>query len=109
VRVYVAATLADLARWHAAGAVAAGGERFVAEDESEEAEYAALVAAAAASASLSGDARSRRVVVVGDVTDEEAAIPWGDVAAVHADADEGADPDDDLGWYATQEVPDLLV
>ena len=36
-----------------------------------------------------------------------------DVVAVHADADDvpddGADPDDDLGWYATQEIPDLLV
>jgi hypothetical protein len=33
------------------------------------------------------------------------------VVAVHADdAERGpdADPDDDLAWYATQEVPDLL-
>ena len=39
-------------------------------------------------------------------------IALADVVAVHADPDDvpdlGADPDDDLGWYATQEIVDLL-
>jgi hypothetical protein len=40
-------------------------------------------------------------------------VDLGDVVAVHADADdvpEDADPEDleDLGWYATQEIADLL-
>ena len=39
-------------------------------------------------------------------------ISLADVVAVHADTDDlprGADrPTDDLGWYATQEIPDLL-
>jgi len=42
---------------------------------------------------------------------EPATISIADVVAVHADpADlpDDADPDDDLGWYATQEIPDLL-
>ena len=38
-------------------------------------------------------------------------VALADVVAVHADPDDvpddGADPDDDLGWYATQEIPDL--
>ena len=36
---------------------------------------------------------------------------WSDVVAVHADPAErpaDADPNEDLGWFATQEVPDLL-
>jgi hypothetical protein len=39
-------------------------------------------------------------------------VPLKRVVAVHADpADRpaDADPDDDLAWYATQEVPDLLA
>ena len=39
-------------------------------------------------------------------------VTLADVVAVHADPDDvpddGADPDDDLGWYATQEIADLL-
>ena len=41
-----------------------------------------------------------------------ATVTLADVVAVHADPDDvpeqGADPDDDLGWYATQEIADLL-
>ena len=58
-----------------------------------------------------GHGQRRRIVVVTDVVGEPATISIADVVAVHADpADlpDDADPDDDLGWYATQEIPDLL-
>ena len=35
--------------------------------------------------------------------------PCGSWASVHVDTDDDADPDDDLAWYATQEIPDLLA
>ena len=34
---------------------------------------------------------------------------WRDVVAVHVDSDDDADPDDDLAWWATQEVGDLIA
>jgi len=118
VRAYVPATLQLLAEWHAAGVVPADADRLVAPGEDEESEYAALMGAADASQELPGGA-GRRVVVVLEVPDTSdtsatAATPvsWWDVAAVHADPVErppGADPDDDLAWYATQEVPHLLA
>ena len=111
-RVYLPATLALLADWHAMGQVPADVDRLVAPDEDEDSEYAALMGAADASWQLLGRA-GRRVVVVADVADPGAngAVRWREVVAVHADdAERGpdADPDDDLAWYATQEVPDLL-
>jgi hypothetical protein len=109
-RVYVPATLDLLGGFVAHGQVGAG-DRYVAEDESEEAEYAALEAAADAAAALL-DGPGRRVVVVADVPDADAAFPTSLVAAVHADT-EPVDPHTsdlpDLGWYAVQEVPDLLA
>jgi hypothetical protein len=108
-RVYVAATLRQLAGF-VAGDEVVGGDRFVAEDDSEDAEYAALTAAADAAATLL-DGSGRRVVVVADVPDPDARFPVSLVAAVHVDT-EPVDPRDrdlpDLGWYAGQEVPDLL-
>lgn len=108
-RVYVPATPALLARFVEAGHVPAG-ERFVAADDSEEAEYDALVAAAESAADLL-DAPGRRVVVVADVPDADAAFAMSLVASVHADT-EDVDPHGedlpDLGWFATQEIPDLL-
>jgi hypothetical protein len=110
VRVYVPATQALLAGFVEAGHVPAG-ERFVAADDSEEAEYDALVAAAEAAADLL-DAPGRRVVVVADVPDVDAAFAMSLVASVHADT-EDVDPHGedlpDLGWFATQEIPDLLA
>ena len=103
------ATLTPLAGFVASGQVAAG-DRFVAEDESEEAEYDALAEAADAATDLL-DGPGRRVVVVADVPDPDAAFPISLVAAVHADTDD-VDPHanglPDLGWYAVQEIPDLL-
>jgi hypothetical protein len=109
-RVYVPATLGTLADFVADGQVPPG-DRFVAEDESEEAEYAALTAAAGTAASLV-DGVGRRVVVVADVPDPDAAFPMSLVAAVHADTDDVDPRGEDLpelGWYAVQEVADLLA
>jgi hypothetical protein len=110
VRVYLATTLPGLAGLVAAGQVPAGGERFVAVEESEEAEYAALSEAADASATLLGGP-GRRVVVVAEVPDGDAAFPTTLVVAVHADSadvDPSAGELPDLGWYAVQEIADLL-
>ena len=110
-RVYVAATRPLLAGYVADGRVPAGDDRFVAEDDTEEAEYDALEAAADAAAELL-DGPGRRVVVVADVSDPDAAFPITLVAAVHADT-EDVDPAardlPELGWYAVQEIPDLLA
>ena len=108
-RVYVPATL-DLLRGWVESTVPASAERYVADGEDEENEYAALMSAADASTGLLGGP-GRRVVVVADVREPDAEISWRDVASVHADTADrpvGADPDEDLGWWATQEVPDLL-
>ena len=106
-RVYVPATLALLAEL-ADGALPASTERLVAEDDSEDAEYAALVEAASASRGLAGD-RGRRVVVVAELADPDGDVPLDRVVAVHVDDAEGAADDDDLAWYATQEIPGLLA
>ena len=109
-RVYVPATLELLREWHGLGRVPGTAERYAADGEDEEAEYAALMAAADESATLL-DGPGRRVVVVGEVDDPDADVPFRRVRSVHADpADRpaDADPDDDLGWYAVQEVDQLL-
>jgi len=110
VRIYLPTTTAGLARLREEGSLPAGVERYVADGDSEEQEYAALMAAAADSAQLL-DGPGRRVVVVADVADPDGAVPLRDVVALHADPDErraGADPEEDLGWYATQEIDALL-
>ncbi|HEX7739189.1 MAG TPA: hypothetical protein VF426_06045 [Marmoricola sp.] len=117
-RVYIPASLPLLASWVEAGRVPASNEYFVADDESEDAEYVAMVAAAIDAADLL-DGPGRRVVVVGPAVgaggDEDphiAAIPVEEILAVHVD-DEDVDPEaeelPDLGWYAPQEIPALLA
>jgi hypothetical protein len=109
-RVYVPATIALLAEWHTAGAVPSSADGFEASDDSEDAEYGALMSAADASAGLLAGP-GRRVVVVVEAS-SAGPVPWRHVVAVHADTADrpaDADPDDDLGWYATQETPDLLA
>ena len=109
-RVYVPATADLLRAWLGAGAVPADADRFVAPGEDEESEYAALMSAADASAALLGGP-GRRVVVVAETAQEDAALPTSEVAAVHVDPDErpaDADPDEDLAWYAPDEVGALL-
>ena len=109
-RVYVPTTAAGLAALAEEGSLPPSADRYVADGDSEEAEYAALMAAAADSSALLGGP-GRRVVVVAEVSDPDGAVPLRDVVAVHADpADRpaDADPDDDLAWYATQEIDSLL-
>ena len=112
-RVYLPTTLALLAEQHAGGAVVATAEVGVADDDTEDAEYAALMTAADASTALLAGP-GRRVVVVAEVRAEPAdgdAVAWRDVVALHADVADrpvGADPDDDLAWFATQEVTELV-
>jgi hypothetical protein len=109
-RVYVPATLPLLREYVAAGRIPAEADRVVAPGEDEESEYAALMTAA----DLSAEAQqpgARRVVVAVVTAAVEGELRWSDVVAVHADPGEraaDADPDEDLAWYATQEVPDLL-
>lgn len=109
-RRYLPTTLPDLAEdWAADGPRVV--DPVVAADDGEETEYAALMTAADASAGLvSGlaDGQRRRVVVVVETTAADAPATWGDVVAVHVDSDDDADPDDDLAWWATQEVGELL-
>lgn len=110
-RVYLPATLTVLGELAARGELPPAVDRFVAADDSEEAEYDALTEAATASATMLGGP-GRRVVVVADLADPDGAVPLTLVAAVHADS-EAIDPagDDlpDLGWYAVQEIDDLLA
>lgn len=107
-RVYLPLTLDLLAEADLAGLVSADVDKVVAEDESEEAEYAALMTAADASAELI-EGRGRRVVLAADVVDAAGAVPKKMWAAVHVDTEDDADPDDDLAWYATQEISDVLA
>ena len=110
-RLYVPTTLADLAAAYAAGSLPADPDAVVSEGDSEEDEYAALMTAADLSAARLGglaDGVRRRVVVVAEAPGDHVAVPLKDVAAVHADTADDAGPDDDLAWYATQEIPHLL-
>jgi hypothetical protein len=108
VRTYLPTTLDLLARFHAEGVVPVDADPITAEDESEEAEYAALMAAADASTALL-EGPGRRVVLVAEVPDGARSVPLRLVASVHVDTEDDADPDDDLAWYATQEIPDLVA
>ena len=110
-RRYLASTLPRLAEeWNSSGP--GTSDAVVAADDGEETEYAALMTAADASADLlSGlpDGRRRRVVVVVETATADAPVAWRDVVAVHVDDRDDADPDDDLAWWATQEIGDLLA
>jgi hypothetical protein len=116
-RVYLPATIETLQRLHDDGVMPVPEDAVVAEGETEDEEYDALMTAAEAAAALAEEldpGERRRVVVVAESTAEAVPtrISLADVVAVHADpedvADEGADLDDDLGWYATQEIADIL-
>ena len=110
-RIYLPTTMAGLARLRDDGSLPASADRYVADGDSEEQEYAALMAAAVDSAELLAGA-GRRVVVVADVADPDGEVSLRDVVALHADpADRpaDADPDEDLGWYATQEIDTVLA
>ena len=109
-RCYVPATL-DLLRLLAdGGSLPDAVERVEAAADDEESEYDALMDAAVAAAALL-DGAGRRVVVVAEVDSVVAPISLDDVVAVHCDVEDrpaDADPDDDLAWFATQEIPGLV-
>lgn len=90
------------------------GEPVVAEGDSEDEEYAALMTAADASTALgaeAGEAGLRRVVVVAEVASADAPAALRDVVAVHMDTENRGpddDPDDDLAWFAPEELAHLL-
>ena len=110
IRRYLPSTLPRLADdWEGEGPQVL--DPVVAEDDGEETEYAALMTAADASAErLAGlpDGRRRRVVVVAETATEGGPVTWRDVVAVHVDSLDDADADDDLAWWAMQEIGDLL-
>ncbi len=134
VRVYVPASLPALAGYLAAGGIGPAPVRARAvtawlreawpEADEEEWEYAALMAAADDSAAaLGAEVAPRRVVLAVDVpavseqgdstlVHVDSAFGMGLVRAVHADTEDvnPAVPQDlgDLGWFGTQEIPDLL-
>jgi hypothetical protein len=109
-RCYVPATV-DLLRLLAdGGRLPDDVERVEAAADDEESEYDALMDAAVAAAALL-DGAGRRVVVVAEVDSVVAPISLDDVVAVHCDVEDrpaDADPDDDLAWFATQEIPGLV-
>lgn len=106
-RLYLPATLEALAEYAVRGEVPASVDGLSPPDESEEGEYATLMEAAAASRALLAGP-GRRVVVVAEVDRLGGPVPLGRVVAVHVDTEEGAADDDDLAWYATQEIPDVI-
>ena len=84
----------------------------LAPDDGEASEYVALMTAADASAELVvglPDGQRRRVVVVAETPAADGPVLWRDVVAVHVDTEDDADPDDDLAWWATQEIGDLVT
>ena len=109
-RIYRATSLDGLRALLEAGALPADPDAIVADGDDENAEYAALMTAADVSAALL-TGPGRRVVVVAEVGDPAAAVPLGTVVAVHADTADrplDADPDEDLAWFAAQEIESLL-
>ena len=111
VRVYLPTTLRELAGFLEAGEIPEHIEKVVAERSDEESEYAALMSAADASAGLL-EGPGRRVVVVAELPDATGPVPLEDVVAVHADTEDrlaGSDPDEDLAWFAAQEIEQLLT
>lgn len=113
-RVYLPMTLGQLRVLHESGAVPDGVDRLLPASEDEEEEYAALEAAAEESGALLRGP-GRRVVVVAEVEDADGPVPLRRVVAVHADSAPVDPADGDptrlptLGWWATQELHDLLA
>ncbi|MBE7323813.1 hypothetical protein IEQ44_04015 [Nocardioides sp. Y6] len=117
VRVYLPTTRAGLASLVAgedwASVQQRSGDLVVAEGDSEDEEYAALMTAADASTALVVAAEEpglRRVVVVAEVDGSGSPVVLGDVVAVHLDTEDravDADPDDDLAWFAPEELGHL--
>lgn len=112
IRAYLPTTLALLAEQHAAGELVVTDDVVIASDDDEETEYDALMTAAESSAAML-DGPGRRVVVVAELDKEPEpgwTIPFKRVVAVHADTeDRPAGTDEDLAWFATQEIADVVL
>ncbi|MGD9961064.1 DUF6912 family protein [Nocardioides sp.] len=109
-RLYLPGTLQRLVLLRSEGRIDLAGA-LEAPDDSEEGEYAALMEAADASAGLVAgleDGRRRRVVVVVEADPDARLASLQQVVAVHVDTTDDADPEDDLAWFATQEIEALL-
>lgn len=91
-----------------------GAEAVVAEGDGEDEEYAALMSAADASTALAvavDEPGLRRVVVVAEVPAVDTPVTLHEVVAVHLDTEDrtaDADPDDDLAWFAPEELQHLV-
>jgi hypothetical protein len=88
-------------------------EQIWAKGPGEEDEYLALMHAADSSMELL-DGPGRRVVVVAELDNPSVDVPTPlrDIIAVYADPVDrpaDADPDEDLAWYATQEIDAVLA
>jgi hypothetical protein len=111
VRYYVPTTLDRLRTYVEHGRLPDDVDRFQSEGDDEESEYAALMGAADAAAALL-DGPGRRVVVVAEVEVPGAELAMSEVVAVHCDVADrpvDADPDEDLAWFATQEIEALVA
>jgi hypothetical protein len=138
VRVYFAGTAALLTQLAHDGVIAGPVEGFAATDSvvrslgetsAEDVEFALTIAAAESSAAAVGigrGARGRRFVLVADVGDADVVVDDVNPGAVTLDGSLSlaeveailADPDDivlhtgvsdELAWFATQEIKDLLA
>ncbi len=132
VRVYLAATRAELEAVSSGGslpaslrahAVTAALREAWPDGDDEQWEYAALMAAAAdARDRIAGAGVGRRLVLAADLPVEEVAsdgeptsvhtaveLRWRQVSAILVDPVDDADDDDDLAWFATQEAADVLA
>lgn len=131
-RVYVPMTYALLAELVSAGRIAGPRAAHAVtpslraawpEADEEELEYAALCAAAGSSWAMRGAGSTRRFVLAADVALEASSsakegevatsVQVGDVslrnlAAVHVDLQDVTDLDDDLAWFAPQELVNLV-
>lgn len=109
-RVYLPATVGRVRDLLATGTIALDPEPFEADGDDEAAEYAALMSAADVSTTLL-DGPGRRVVLVAEVGDLSAPVAVSDLVAVHADVSDrpvDSDPDEDLAWFAVQEIDTLV-
>ena len=91
-RLYVAASLAELEALAGGGAIE--GARVIPTSEDEEAEFEAFSQAAVGAAA----------VVAADVDGPDAPVTLAEVASFHVDLDGSGD----LAWFATQEIDAVL-
>lgn len=92
-RVYVAASRADLEALAAGGVIE--GARVIPDSEEEQAEFEAFSEAAAGAV----------VVVAADVVGADGPVTLAEVASFHVDLDGTGD----LAWFATQEMDAVLL